>query len=128
MRKVEGYPNYDESTFSDPIPVAPNDEAILNVVKQQHKLSEFIDPKNFKSYEELKRKLDEVLSGAAYTQTASELAESAPPSFASAPAPTFKAEQPSWEGNRTVTTSTSEPSLGEDDGFDLSYFQKIANE
>ena len=126
MRKVEGYPNYDESTFSDPIPVAQSDEAILNIVKQQHKLAEFIDPKNFKSYEELKRKLDEVLSGAAYTQTAAELAESAPPSFASAPAPSFKAEQPSWEGNREITTSA--PSLGEDDGFDLSYFQKIANE
>jgi len=35
MKKVEGYPNYDSSSFSDPAPVAPSDEAILEVVNKQ---------------------------------------------------------------------------------------------
>ena len=66
MRTVETFPNYDQSVFAEQTPVAPTDEAILAVVNQQVKLSEFIDPNNskqFKSYEELKAKLDSVLSG-----------------------------------------------------------------
>ena len=123
MRKVEGYPNYDESTFSDPLPVAQSDEAILAVVNKQHKLSEFIDPKNFKSYDELKTKLDSVLNGAPNVATASDLANdplpvAEPKSFAAAAAPSFaSAAQP-----------VKAPEINDNDEFDMSFFQKIADE
>ena len=123
MRKVEGYPNYDESTFSDPAPVKPTDEEILKVVNAQYKLSEFIDPKNFKSYEELKAKLDSVLSGASgYGTTASDLANEPLPvaeakTFTSAPPPSF-----------TTAPVAKAPEVNDDDDDVMSFFQKIADE
>jgi len=57
MRKKDGYTNYDESAFADPTAISNDDEAILKIANQQHKLAEFLDRKNFKSYDELKKKL-----------------------------------------------------------------------
>ena len=107
------------STFSDPTPIASSDEEILEIANKQHKLSEFLDRKNFKTYEELKRKLEEVLSGDSFSsKSAAEMAEEE--DRPSAPAP--------------VAASKPAPapakSLG-DDGDDedvMSYFQKIAAE
>jgi hypothetical protein len=118
MRKKDGFTNYDESTFSDPAPIASDDEDILAIANKQYKLSEFLDRKNFKSYDELKKKLEEVLSGDSFsTKSAAEIAEeedrpvAAAPKIASKPAP-------------------AAASLGEDgdDEDVMSYFQKIAAE
>jgi len=67
QRKVEGYANYDQSAFLEPSPIAGSshgndEEAILKIVNSQHKLSEFLDRKNFKTYEELARKMASVLN------------------------------------------------------------------
>jgi hypothetical protein len=59
MRKVDGYSNYDQSAFSDTNSLFDGDETkLLEVVGKQHKLSEFTDRSNFKSYDELKKKLE----------------------------------------------------------------------
>lgn len=63
MRKVDGYPNYDQSAFMEPGPITENEDKMLSIVNSQHKLSEFLDRKNFKTYEELSRKLASVLDG-----------------------------------------------------------------
>lgn len=69
VRKVEGFPNYDKSSFDAPSPLCDGDEKEMEkVFKACYSLKEVIDPKNFKSYAELKAKLDKVLglsSGAA---------------------------------------------------------------
>ena len=65
IRNVEGYRNYDKSEFDSPSPVSEDDSIIENIWNQQHSLTAFLDPKNFKSYDELKRKLDMVLGGGA---------------------------------------------------------------
>jgi len=123
MKRVEGYPNYDSSSFSDPTPVAPSDEAILEVVNKQYRLGEFLDRKNFKSYEELKTKLDQVLSGeGGVAASASDLVQEDIPSQ---PAPEYKAA-PAPE---PVASAAPEPSLSSDDDDDvMSYFQKIADQ
>ena len=115
MRKKDGFTNYDESSFSDPTPIASSDEEILAIANKQHKLSEFTDRKNFKSYEELKQKLEQVLSGDSFTnKTAAQMSEedrpvAAAPTFASKPAP------------------TPSKSIDEDEDV-MSYFEKIAKE
>ena len=123
MKKVEGYPNYDSSSFSDPTPVAPSDEAILEVVNKQYRLAEFLERKNFKSYEELKTKLDQVLSGeGGVAASASDLVQEDIPSQ---PAPEYRAA-PAPE---PVASAAPEPSLSSDDDDDvMSYFQKIADQ
>jgi hypothetical protein len=67
IRNVEGYRNYDKSEFDSPAPIADSDDDIETIWNKQHALLEFIDPKNFKSYDELKKKFDMVmgLGGAA---------------------------------------------------------------
>lgn len=118
MRKKDGYANYDESVFSDTCPVADSDEEKLEIVSKQHKLSEFLDRKNFKSYDELKKKLEMVLSGeSAPTKSAAQMAEEEDRPVAAAPERAMKAAP----APRAVATTADE-----DD--DLSYFQKLANE
>jgi len=76
QRKVEGYPNYDQSVFLEPSPISKDDEEVLKVVNSQYLLTEFLDRKNFKTYEELSRKLASVLdSGSGSQQSAMSIAE-----------------------------------------------------
>ena len=115
MRKVSGYANYDESMFMEPSAVG-SDEEIVKVAGGQYKLSEFIDPSNFKSYDELKQKLDQVLSGDSFaSKSAAEIADEEP-AVAAAPEPkSAPAPQP-----KAVTA--------DDDDDVMSYFERIAAE
>jgi len=116
MRKKDGYTNYDESAFAEPSAISNDDEAILKVANAQYKLAEFLDRKNFKSYDELKKKLEEVLSGDSFAgKSAAELSEeedrpvASAPKIASKPAPSIA-------------------SVNDEDEDVMSYFEKIAKE
>ena len=62
IRNVEGYRNYDKSEFATPTPFLESDEAKLEgVYNQLHDITEFTNPKNYKTYDELKTKLMRVL-------------------------------------------------------------------
>ena len=118
MRKKDGFTNYDESSFMDKTPVSSDEQEMLRVVNSQYKLSEFLDRKNFKTYDELKRKLEEVLSGDSFSsKSAADIAEeedrpvASAPQIESKPAPTMKSV-----------------SSDEDDDDVMSYFEKIAKE
>jgi len=63
IRKVDGYWNYDKSEFEAPSAILDDDSAIERIWKEQYPLADFTAPSNFKSYEELKTRLDAVLSG-----------------------------------------------------------------
>ena len=52
----------------------PNDEAIEEIWNKQFPLKPFLAAENFKSYDELKAKLDKVLSGVRNTGTAEDVA------------------------------------------------------
>ena len=62
IRNVEGYRNYDKSEFDSPSPISEDDKELESLWKKEWSLKEFVDPKNFKSYEELKAKLNKVLN------------------------------------------------------------------
>jgi hypothetical protein len=62
IRQFEGYPNYDKSEFDKPAPLFEDDDEMEAVWKQQHSLNELLDPKHFKTYDELKAKLYRVLA------------------------------------------------------------------
>ena len=57
IRKVEGYRNYDKSEFESPGPLADNDQDMAAIYNAAHSLQAFLAPANFKSYDELKKKL-----------------------------------------------------------------------
>ena len=58
IRKIEGFRNYDKSEFKDPTPISNDDNAIEAIWNQQSSLLEFLDAKNFKTYEELKADME----------------------------------------------------------------------
>ena len=113
IRNVEGYRNYDKSEFAAPTALYDADDTKLEAVYNQlHDLSEFSDPKNYKSYDELKAKLARVLGeeavggGAPTVVQINQLNEPAP-------AP--------------VQPETAEDIPSEDDDT-MSYFARLANE
>ena len=78
IRKVAGYWNYDSSDFDSQKALFDNDAQIEEVWKQQYPLAEFTAASNFKSYEELKTRLDAVLSGSVTVGNVAEEIEDAP--------------------------------------------------
>ena len=62
IRKVEGYRNYDQSVFLTPGPLFKDDKKLEAIYNQEYSLKEILDPSNFKTYAELKAKLDRVLA------------------------------------------------------------------
>ena len=113
IRKVDGYWNYDKSEFEAPSAIFDNDAQIEEVWKQQYALAEFTAPTNFKSYEELKTRLDTVLSGSVTVGNIAEKMEDAPvasPVVDTAPV----------DNTPPFATDSSE----DDDTMD--YFQKLA--
>lgn len=61
IRQVEGYRNYDKSEFDNQAPVATDDDDIEKIWKQEYSLQDFLKPSEFKSYEDLKKRLHKVL-------------------------------------------------------------------
>ena len=112
IRKVDGFWNYDKSEFEKPSALKDNDDELENIWKSQHSLADFTAPTNFKSYDELKTRLDTVLSGVASVGLASTATVDEPVSSVKVDTP----EEPA------PTVDTSE----EDDTMD--YFQKLADE
>lgn len=71
IRKVEGYRNYDKSEFESASSIG-DDEEIKKVWEQCYSLAAEIGPTHFKSYDELKKNLESVLSGTSASTKASE--------------------------------------------------------
>ena len=62
IRNVEGYRNYDKSEFTSSTQLLDGNEDQLKAVYEgMHDLTEFTNPKNYKTYDELKTKLMRVL-------------------------------------------------------------------
>ena len=123
IRNVEGYRNYDKSEFDAPSQLFDGDEGQLeNVYNQLHKLGEFTDPANYKSYADLKKKLFEVIGEAdvANSFTAEQNIELNTTKEPVTP----NSVESSTEA--VASTSSSESDTGESDEDTLSYFAKLA--
>jgi len=112
IRNVEGYRNYDKSEFEKSSPLSDDDSELEKIWSKQYSLTEFLDPKNFKSYDELKAKLQMVL--------------------ASNGSPSARADEISLPEER-AKPQLSKPVPKKEVSFDdeddsLSYFAKLANE
>lgn len=124
IRQVEGYRNYDKSEFDSQSPLSSDDDFLEKVWKSCHPLESLIAPDQFKSYEELEKKLNEVLGrdtraagGTPARPSRAEEASDAPayrPREAAAPEPAPVAEAP----------APAPAAAGEDDA--LAYFRQLA--
>jgi len=115
IRKVDGYWNYDKSEFEAPTALFDNDGQIEEIWNKAYALSEFTASTNFKSYEELKARLDVVLSG---TTTVGNVMETITKDPEPEIAPIVD----------TKPVESSSPVAKEEEDDTMSYFQKLANE
>jgi len=113
IRNVEGYRNYDKSEFQKPTALNEDDSILEKIWNSEHALQTFLAPENFKSYDELKSKLNAVLELAAAAK-AKAVEEEAPWTKEDS-APTFKSSNPAF--------NSSDDDEDEDDGMD--FFNKL---
>ena len=106
IRKVDGYWNYDKSEFSAPSQLLDTDEELEAVWNKEYSLKAFTAPDQFKYYDELKEKLNRILTGSGVgSATVSDITE----------APRFN-----------KTEEYQEPISAEADEDTISYFSKLA--
>ncbi len=110
IRKVDGYWNYDKSEFDAPTPLLDDDDALESVWKKEYSLADFTAQSNFKSYDDLERRLKSVLGQK------------------KAQAPRFDEElEDESEGRGAAVKQVAEATTVDADEDDaLSYFQKLA--
>ena len=109
IRNVEGYRNYDKSEFASPSEFGEEDK-MKEVYEKMHDLSEFTNPKNYKTYDELKTKLMRVLG-----------------EEASAGSYKVKEEVMINEPVAAIEPATAEE-VSDEDQDTMSYFAKLAKE
>jgi|TARA_B100001939_G_scaffold186324_1_gene160479 hypothetical protein len=114
IRKVDGFWNYDKSEFEAPAALNQDDAVIKETWAKQYPLKPFLETANFKSYDDLKEKLNRVISGSKNTETASDI--DLPP--ASGVAATMA----------TTSVKSNEASSVDEDDDTLSYFSKLAED
>jgi len=120
-KNVAGYRNYDSSEFAVPGPLLDDDDALEALWKKQNSLAELVAPSQFKSYEELKTRLDSVLGTKGSRRTDEEVNDE-DDYRGSAPSLTedLRGELNSLKSSRSVAS--------DDEDFDeLSYFEKLAS-
>ena len=61
IKKVAGFWNYDSSEFSAAKPLLKDDDALEAIWKKEYSLAELVSTDKFKTYDELKKRLDSVL-------------------------------------------------------------------
>jgi hypothetical protein len=113
IRKVDGYWNYDKSEFDNVSTLSDDDDELEKVYKSQYSLNEYTAPTNYKSYDELKTRLDMVLSGTVAVSTIETLMEDEPTATP-------------WVD--TVSVSATSATSATDDDDAMSYFEKLASD
>lgn len=78
IRKLEGYQNYDKSEFESASPLFNDDDAMEKVWLSEYSLLELVGDKEFKTYDDIKSRLDKVLGLGGTVRTTVEQARVAP--------------------------------------------------
>lgn len=122
------YPTYEDSTFDSCTPLCGGDESkIEEVLGKMYNLKEFVDPTRFKTYDQLKKKFDQVVNG-----TAVDRAENRPTSRGEDQArELLNAASKAAEKRETKTVEKvkkQEEPIDSDTEEDMAYFEKLLAE
>ena len=116
IKKVAGYWNYDSSEFAAPAPLLDDDDAMETIWKSEHSLAELVAPDQFKSYEDLKKRLEYVLGSKRPAQDPD----------------VYEEDNDRGSAEELVTAAVSAPpttsTVDKDEDDALSYFAKLAEE
>ena len=126
-KNVAGYRNYDSSEFAAQGALLDDDDAMEAIWKKQHSLEEFVKPDQFKTYEELEKRMNAVLNPSATSRRVD------PDTFDEQEEVVMKSRQQQREEERIVPSKPdfNSPDIkasSDDDDDALSYFQRLAEE
>jgi hypothetical protein len=124
-KNVAGYRNYDSSEFAAPAHLLDDDDAMEAIWKKQYSLSELVAADQFKSYDELKKRLDYVLGSKSSTRIDEEVQDE---EDYRGPAPSLDDGLREELNNLQPTRRASAPAVEDDDDDALSYFAKLASD
>ena len=111
IRKVEGYSNYDKSEFEAPSALLEDDDKMEEIWKSENSLKELVSEDKFKTFDELKTKLERVLG------------------LGSEFSPTPKSVDVPFDGGKPYTAPPQPAAESTNDGDEsMDYFQKLAQE
>ena len=115
-KNVAGYRNYDSSEFAAVSPLLDDDDALEGLWKKQYSLAEIVAADQFKSYEDLKKRLEYVLGSKRPAQDPD----------------VYEEDNDRGEAEELVTAAVSAPqttsTVDKDEDDALSYFAKLAEE
>ena len=115
-KNVAGYRNYDSSEFAAVTPLLDDDDALEGLWKKQYSLAEIVAADQFKSYEDLKKRLEYVLGSKRPAQDPD----------------VYEEDNDRGEAEELVTAAVSAPqttsTVDKDEDDALSYFAKLAEE
>jgi hypothetical protein len=126
-KNVAGYRNYDSSEFARPDALLDDDDAMEAVWKKEYSLSELVAADQFKTYDELKKRLDYVLGnkGTPRYQDPEEFDEEETTRGSTRElTEDLRDELNTLQPTRTVSSSSDE----DEDDDALSYFARLADE
>ena len=115
-KNVAGYRNYDSSEFAAVSPLLDDDDALEGLWKKQFSLAEIVAADQFKSYEDLKKRLEYVLGSKRPAQDPD----------------VYEEDNDRGEAEELVTAAVSAPpttsTVDKEEDDALSYFAKLAEE
>jgi hypothetical protein len=120
-KNVAGYRNYDSSEFAAQGAMLDDDDAMEAIWKKQYSLAELVAADQFKSYDELKKRLDYVLGNKGTRRQDPEVADEE--STSRGPVRDLDEDLRTELSNLSSSKSSS---YDEDDDDTLSYFAKLA--
>ncbi len=119
IKQVAGFWNYDSSTFDKVSPLLDDDKELEKIYDGLYDLNEFTAPDQFKSYEDLSKRLETVLRGQFAAKKVDESLEDESEG---------RGTDSELKELVTAAASTSTAANTEDEDDALSYFQKLAEE
>jgi hypothetical protein len=130
--KKDGYWNYDKSEFGSVEPLLDDDDALETLWKKEYSLTAITAPDQFKSYEELERRMNMVLGLKTASPTRSRAVveqEDELEEYTSTPSVQDRVVE-ELEQSYARSKSPSLPKITQDDDEDdaLAYFSKLAND
>jgi hypothetical protein len=129
--KKDGYWNYDKSEFDRVAPLLDDDDALESIWKKEYSLTAITAPDQFKSYEDLERRMNTVLGVKSSSPTRSRAVveqEDDLEEFVQTPTPQDRVvEELEQSYARSKTPSLPKISSDDDEDDALSYFQKLVD-
>ena len=128
IRKVDGYWNYDKSEFESPGPLLSDDDALESLWKKEYSLTDLVSASQFKTYDELERRLKYVLGQKGSTRVSPVDEETEYDGYVQNEVESSVVKEIEQSYSRSKTPSLPVVSKEEDEDEDdaLSYFQKLA--